>query len=81
MQAAKSNSALLQVLVGFLVGAVFVSVFTGGGHGGDMVSARLDASSFFTFRASHQKKRLLCPAAPGDSMCGEEEPEDGRDQC
>jgi hypothetical protein len=35
-----SNSALLQVLVGFLVGAVFVSVFTSGGHTGSEVSAQ-----------------------------------------
>ena len=36
-----SNSALLQVLVGFLVGAVFVSVFTSG-HNEGMVRVFTD---------------------------------------
>jgi len=31
MQAKPANAAMLQLIVGFLVGAVFVSIFSGGG--------------------------------------------------
>lgn len=52
-----SNSALLQVLVGFLVGAVFVSVFTSG-HSGEMVRA---TAALFRENAI---TRIFVPSSP-----------------
>jgi hypothetical protein len=51
MQAKPANAAMLQLIVGFLVGAVFVSIFSGGGSNYSVRSSSFSLSLcvFFVF--------------------------------